>query len=117
MAPCLSSSAEDTTRKKPDALQPRNDPANVQHRQLLQMDRPTTTNTAYERGDQCFRPKRLGSSEEERLRGDQGKLDELQLCRLSREGPGAILRRQSVGRACKGESPRSSRSENRTRIR
>src|SRR3989475_12967881 len=81
------------------------------------MDRPTATNTAYERGDQCFRPKRLGSAEEERLRRDQRKLDKLQLRCLPREGPGTLLRRQSLGRASKGEGPRSSGSENLAGIR
>src|SRR5438094_4828032 len=46
------------------------------------MDCSTPANATYQGGDQCFRSKRLGSSEKERLRRDQRKLDELQLRRL-----------------------------------
>src|SRR6267143_1223252 len=81
------------------------------------MDRPATTYSAHERGDQCFRSKRLGSSEEERLRRDQRKLDELQLRRLPRQRPGTLLRGQSLGRSSKGKGPRPSRSETGARIR
>src|SRR5439155_6354267 len=105
LASCVSSSTENTARKEPDAMQSRDDPSNVQHRQLLQVDRPTAPNTAYERGDQCFRPKRLGSSEKERLRGDKRKLDELQLRCVPRKGPRTLLRRQSPRRAGEGKGP------------